>query len=1216
MQASLPSATKWGILLAVACFPLPAQETRGMIFGRVLDQQDAVVVNAAVTVTSVETNTTLSTRSNETGYYAVNLLLPGNYRVSAEAAGFKKLVRSGIVLPVSTQVQVDFRLEVGAVTETVSVTAEAPLLDTNAVSSGRIMDNRSLMSLPQFSNRTLDMVRLTPGLQIGAAGYRFQNMTQTSEASYGTLPGSLGGHEYSIDGIPNLGGGRRAGEQPFTDVLQEFKVETSSFDASMGHSVGANVAMLTKSGTNALHGTATWQHWQQRWNGAGFFVNQLYYRQIAEAEARGDAAQAAKLRSQDKQPSGHANNYGATIGGPVYLPKIYDGRNRLFFFFSVNGFRDAKKAYADYWNRTIPTLANRAGDFSDLLRVDAVRYQIYDPLTVRRDPARPTHYIRDPFAGNIIPASRRVNPAYAAYDKLLPTPNNNPLDPGREPLNNYLAVAMPFNFRYKAFTNRIDYHHSTAHRFFGRWGWAQPIEDRIDWTYESAPGLHNDNLTRLNRNATFDWVYTRGAATVVNATVGVSEFQEGFPAYKAHEYKPSDVGLPKYMDDKAGADHVLPIMTLAGYETIGLAVQNPSRWQNFMAKLEVMHIRGAHTLRGGFDARRQVRTGGGGGNTSGNFSFSNAYTRRDDDGFTPAGSLGHSWAAFMMGMPNGISIETRDTYVAETPYYAWFAQDNWRLTPKLSLTLGLRLEYELGMTERFNRAIGYFDPALDLPITAAAQAAYAARPVPELAASGFTVRGGSVYAGVGGASRRLWQNEFMLLPRVAAAYQLDSRTVLRVGAGTFYDTINPLVYGIDQYGYTQSTNTLVTTDYGVNWLAGDPTRGVSPLVDPFTVRSDGTRFDVPFGNALGAMARAGRGWNYRGFEFQHTRQHRWRFGVQRQLTANMIVDAAYVGMYADRAPLTRVMSPLPSEFWADGQVRNNAIASNLNSNMANPFYIGNFASLEKSAPVLYQQMRSLSFFTGSTIRKNLLLRPFPQMNSISNTAEADGRARYHSLELSFQRRYAKGFNVNAGYTWLKVGEADFYYNEFDTVPMWRPSNDGVPHRLYLTTVVDLPFGRGRALLSQGLPGWVLGNWQVASTYEWQPGPLLTFGNLFYYGDIENINSGTRTLDRWFNTADFERNSSKVPAAYHRRVFPTRIDGLRGDQVSFWNANLTRAFAFGEQWKLQLRLDAMNLLNRSHFSTPNVDPVSSNFGRVTAQTAAANRVLQIQVRLSF
>src|SRR5262245_21059047 len=195
-----------------------------MIFGHVVDPQSSAVAGAAVVVTNLESNTSVHLTTNETGYYEANLLLPGNYQVTAEAAGFKRLVRSGIALTVGTRSPIELRLEIGAVTDSVSVKAEAPLLETNAMTSGRIMENRSVMQLPVLSNTVMQLVKFSPGLQNDGQN-RFFNMTQYRYLNSGYTPGRIGGNEWAIDGVPNIGQDRKAGEMPFTDVVEEFKVE-------------------------------------------------------------------------------------------------------------------------------------------------------------------------------------------------------------------------------------------------------------------------------------------------------------------------------------------------------------------------------------------------------------------------------------------------------------------------------------------------------------------------------------------------------------------------------------------------------------------------------------------------------------------------------------------------------------------------------------------------------------------------------------------------------------------------------------------------------------------------------------------------------------------------------------------------------------------------------------------------------------------------------
>ena len=330
----------------------------------------------------------------------------------------------------------------------------------------------------------------------------------------------------------------------------------------------------------------------------------------------------------------------------------------------------------------------------------------------------------------------------------------------------------------------------------------------------------------------------------------------------------------------------------------------------------------------------------------------------------------------------------------------------------------------------------------------------------------------------------------------------------------------------------------------------------------------------------------------------------------------MLVSVGYAGSYSDHVKTTKKLDSLPAQYWATGSVRNDAIATSLNQNVPNPFLLANFASLQTSDPVTYQALASRSFFTSTTIRKNQLLRPFSQMNGLSQSFTPLGESTNHSIEAVFQRRFAQGFTFNAAFTGLHERDRDFYYNEFDASPTWRQSNNGVPYRFTMTGIYELPFGKTKWLARTGILNAVLGGWQVAGAYEWQPGPLLDWGNIFYTGDLSAISSGTRTFDQWFNTSGFERNPAKQPAAFQARVFPQRVDGVRADGLNRLDANIQRTFKIKEGFSFQLKMDALNAANRSQMDVPNLDPTSTNFGKITSNTSSTMRYLLIQGRIRF
>ena len=292
-----------------------AQDIRGTISGTVTDSQGAQVAGAAVVVTNTDTNVSTTLTSNSSGFYEAPLLMPGPYQVSVEARGFKKINRPSLVLAMRGQLRIDIQLEVGAVNESITITAESPILDTSTVSTGKALTTREIMDLPIMTNDIVLLARVAPGV-VNQGTMQYLTQGQVGGSSGFFAPLGLGQNEWSIDGAPNLGSGGIA-FTPFTDQIAEYKIETTSFDASVGHSIGLNIAFSTKSGTNNLHGSATEQYWNTRWNAASFFVKQKYFQNIAAANAAGNTALANQLASQPMQPGGHANDYGFTLGGPV-----------------------------------------------------------------------------------------------------------------------------------------------------------------------------------------------------------------------------------------------------------------------------------------------------------------------------------------------------------------------------------------------------------------------------------------------------------------------------------------------------------------------------------------------------------------------------------------------------------------------------------------------------------------------------------------------------------------------------------------------------------------------------------------------------------------------------------------------------------------------------------------------------------------------------------
>jgi carboxypeptidase family protein len=1214
------------LLLVCVLLPAFAQETRGTFSGTVTDSSGGAITGAAVTVTNVGTQTVAVAATNSTGYYEVPLLLPGNYELTVESKGFKRHVRSGLVLGLGEQEKIDIVMQIGASAESVTVSAESPILDTSTTVSGKTLTTREVMDLPVLANDILVQARMVAGVQTsGTTQYLTEGQIGGSSTSY-FAAGNIGGNEWTMDGQPENGEGRDTAFTPHTDMVEEFKVETNSFDASFGHSTGLNINMSTKSGTNQVHGTSTYEYWSERWAAAPFFIRQNYITNIANAQAAGNTTLANSLRSQPEYPNGHSNNFAGTIGGPVYIPKVFNGKNKLFFFFAYDGARDDIPARPSDINDTVPTLPERTGNFSDLLPLGS-QYTIYDPLSVTANPNSAGHYIRTPFPGNIVPQSRFNNPMYAFYNSAIPLPNNNPSSPTQAPLTNFLPHCQVDNNIYNAFDNKDDLNLNEKNRFFFRWNWSHYREYYGDLT---CTGLLTTDDTRRNVSGVVDWTFTPTPTTVIDVALVANQFFIRSYNLGLIQDKPSTVGLPAYMDQycQSQNDCALPAVNLSGSyyfyngSTFGRALSSYPKYRTQGIKANVSHVIGRHTFRGGIDFRMQLLHNiGENGNAMGSFTYSSTYTQGTDNGLLPAGSLGLSYAAFQLGIPTSMSVDNNTSITESNPYYGFYGMDTVRVTRNLTLTLGLRMEYETGPTEAYNRAIGPFNPAAQLPIASAAQAAYAANPIPQLPAGAFNVVGGNSYLGVSGVSNHVWQNQLMPLPRLAAAWQITPKTVFRAGYGVYYDTLNVTNEAANQAGFSCTQTNVASTNAGVTWNYGNPYNGVSILSNPFPSMAGGASPCVPYGNSLGSMYQVGRGFTFIPFNREHPKVQRWRSSVQRQIGRNMLVEATYWGQWSSDLGVTKRLDALPPQYWSTGLVRNNTINNNLTANVANPFYIGNFTGLQTANPALYSYMNTQSFYTSSTIQVNQLLRPYPQMNGLYEADDPLGRNRIKALEADFNRRLSSGLNLNVSWSWLSAWDKTFFNNEFDSVPTWYPSNNARPQRVTINGLYELPFGKGRPFLQSGIPAAILGGWQIAATWEYQSGDVLSWNNIYYYGNMNTLastlNDVPRSLTEWFNSsADFERNPANQPASYSVRVFPAYINGVRGDKLLQTNANIHRSVRLHERLTLHLRADVFNVFNRSQMSDPDTNPNDSTFGQVLSETGSQNRFLQVQARIQF
>ncbi len=444
------------------------------------------------------------------------------------------------------------------------------------------------------------------------------------------------------------------------------------------------------------------------------------------------------------------------------------------------------------------------------------------------------------------------------------------------------------------------------------------------------------------------------------------------------------------------------------------------------------------------------------------------------------GNLGLEWAAFMLGIPNVMSVDTNDTRLHHDALPRVVRSGQFRLNPKLTVNVGVRLEYEGSIRERFDRGLRDWNFKYKLPddIYNAFKTGYQANPLPDRTLDSvlYGLVGGVNYLGQD-APRTRTNPTWRAMPRVGMAYKISDAMVVRAGYGQYYDTLNVSHTEIDQTGYSRSTSSTITTDNGITWglapASWNPTSGPwPPVADPFPIRGDGTRYNVPLGNSLAHLSYLGRGYSFISDLFEPSQQHRWRLEIERQVTGDSVFSIGYAGSYVPNLGVDINRNAVPEKYWVTANERKTTAESWLNGQVTNPFKLANFAFLATSNPALYQQMTTTGFFTGSTMSRAQLLRPYPHISGDLNEQRVPiGKNVYHAMQVRFEKRMSNGWTFNTHYEWNRNLTKDWMANSsLDQAPTWRESDNSRPHRWVATSLYELPFGDGKWLLNR--KGWV------------------------------------------------------------------------------------------------------------------------------------------------
>jgi hypothetical protein len=1161
------------VLLAVVGMQMPtammAQETRGSLMGRVLDPSGAVIAGATVQATNVATNVSESTKSNSEGLYVVPYLRPGTYRLTVEAAGFKTFERSGIVIRIAETIQIQVPMELGNAAEKITVTAETPLIESSTATVGNIADQRRVSQLPVAHGQPYAMMALSPGL-VYAQDPRYDRPYETNYIAYYTMDGVPSGRsEITLDGSNNTTlmnlwhvGNIMAAYSPPADMVQELKVQTVTYDASVGHTQGGLTAITLKSGGNRPHGTAYWSGKNPALNANMFFAN----------------------AANQPRPDFYYNRWGGSFTGPVYIPKVFDGRDKIFISYGYEGIHEARPRGSVI---TTPTVAERQGDFSALLNIGS-NYQIYDPST--RVALPNGRYSVQPFSGNVIPPSSisRIATNMLTY---WPMPNIAGTSNGSSNLD---RTNEPEKAEYWNHIFRADFNVNSKDKFFVRGNTYHRTSHDSNVFHSAAGGCCHGYWTQ--RAMAVDNVYSITPTTLLDTRVAFTRHPLAVDAPEEEVgFDLASLGFPASFADAAPQNlRRFPQVSIAGY----MAPSNASYWfphQNWNAEGILMLVRGKHTIKTGGDFRSYRTFGFWPGNTtSGSFTFGTAWTQGPLDN-SAASPIGQGLAAMLLGLPTAGLVDRNASYVQQNTVYSVFFHDDWHITPRLTLNLGVRYELEGPMTERYNRSVTGFDFNTPSPLNNQVKANYAQNPIPEIPASQFQVLGGLLFAGVGGQSSALWNPDTNnVMPRIGFVYQLRPKTVVRGGYGIFYGPLGVERVDVKQTGFSRSTVLVPSLDNGLTFIA--------TLANPFP-----NGIDLPLGAASGLMTYAGKAISFYNQNPQAPRQQRWSMGVQHELPQRVLLDVSYVGNHGGQLEVTRDYQSLPLKYLSTSPTRDQANINNLTAQVPNPFY-----------PLLPG-----TGLAGQTISRATLIQegstPYPQFTGMSST-EFTGYSWYHSLQVKGERRFAGGWTLMGAYTWSKYMEAMGHLNGYYSPLEYVVADQDRPQRLSISGIWALPFGKDRKFLtnSSRAVNAVVGGWQLEGIYTAQSGEPFGFpAGTAFFGDINNIAlpPGQRTVDHWFNTnAGFEKNSAQQ-LAYNYRVLSTRFNNLRGRGWNLWDLSGMKTTAVTEGFKVELRWEMLNAFNHTDLALPDTNPTSQTFGRVLSQLGYA-RTIQFGLKLLF
>jgi hypothetical protein len=1141
--------------------------------GRVTDATGAVLPKVAVTAHNVNTGVDIPTVTTSSGVYTIPYLKPGSYTVSAQAQGFETDLRTGITLQVDQTATVNFSLKVGSATETVTVNAD-PVLDLGKADVGEVVENTRVTELP-LNGRDPGMLSILNAGAIWTGSIQWQRPFDDTQANLSVNGGGSGNTGLMLDGVSNTAstinntGNAKIAYVPPVDSVQEFKIVSNPYDSKFGLMAGGMEDVTLKSGTNKIHGDV-YEYARRTWLDANYWNNDWFI----------SRAKAGTNLTPYKTPTMKWDQYGAELDGPVVLPKLYNGRDKTFFEMQYEKWHEVEP---NTLTVSVPGSGWVNGDFSNLVYWNGSAYSpisILDPLSIKQN-AQGT-WVRTPFgptdpvqasATNVIPASR-INAMAQTMMKFYPAANTTTVNGSNPFASNYTTTGPDVN-RYRNVLAKIDENLSARDRFSLHYGYWERVEVRN--TNGLTGAAQEGQLPHGERSHTFTLeethTFTPSLLFDFRANVSVrADYTFGGPAFD-----PTTLGWTaaeaQMMGPAAMAE--FPYLDTSEFATMGTTGNSQTISNSFALFPTVTWIKSKHTIHAGLDARFQQSATDviGGGN---NFWIDRTWTQ------TQCGSCG-SWdqasgnsiASILLGNPTSGSDAINTKVYWSDPYYAPFIQDDWKITHKLTLNLGVRWDLMPGEVERNNKGDYAFASTTVNPINSS------------VTVPGYSqILGGVTYLGVNGNPRAVYPlQKSNIQPRVGFAYAVDNRTVIRGGFGESkkspQNAPNPA-------GYSSSTSYLANNP---NYPGSVLPNLLNPLSNPYS------SVVQPTGSSLGMLEQLGQGPWFLNPHYILPSFWNYSFGIERQFFSKDLLNITYVGstLYnGDSSDNINHQNPAAYNTLNCNPELGGRYENCNNDNLPNPFKGVN-------------GFQGSSDYTSSTINALVYTQPFPEFGGITEYQENDAHTWYNSLQVTGLHKMNDSLTIHGTFNFSKMMDSGGWRDQTYRIPYRQIDGNDHTLRATLSGVYQLPVGRGRMILPRmnRMVDTVVGGWELGSLYIFQSGaPWILPGNpnevylhnAYVKPHIQADNGYIRMVgacaEKWsetgtvysltplaFDTDNTCPNGANFMAQPSFSPYPDNIyTGIRLLRNHQFDANLSKNFTILEGLKLQMRMEAFNVLN--------------------------------------